>query len=110
MPAWTVRRLKDKMFTYFERRPLDGTYLRNTRNQNEQQINPGGRSSEQNQPIHGHLDVGPHRLHTCQQRLYLGALDTIHPVSTKQGFKTLSSGYRDLPKNVRLKKIHPIPQ
>jgi len=42
--------------------------LLNKKKQNEQQNNPGGMPTEQNQYIHRHLDGGPHRLQTCQLR------------------------------------------
>ncbi len=53
-----------------------GTYFRNNRKQNEQQTNPGGMPTEQIY-IHRHLDGGPHRLQTCQLRLYFGP-STLH--------------------------------
>ncbi len=69
-----IKKLKE--LKCFER-IFDGTYLRNNRKQREQQNNPGGMPTEQNQYIHGHLSGGPHRLHTCQLHLFLGP-STLH--------------------------------
>ncbi len=66
--AWTLRRLKDKTFTYLVRRTFDETYLRNNRKQSEQQTYPGGMPTEHHQHKHRQLDGGPHRLQMCQQR------------------------------------------
>jgi hypothetical protein len=74
--ALTLRRLKGIKCYIFERM-FDGIYLRNNRKQNEQQSNPDGKPTEQNQHIHRHLIGGPHRLQTGQQRTYLGP-STLH--------------------------------
>ncbi len=65
------------MLHIFERM-FDGAYLRNNRKQNEQQANPGGMPTEQNQHLH-RPKWRPTSLtvQTCQQRFYLGP-STLH--------------------------------